>query len=321
MEKDLLVSPNKDSNHKVQSHWFPSGRGKSFKLKLPALLALTGSKQSLPQEDPDVVVVDFSKHSSDTVALEEMNLTPINNCIGSQSEDQQALIGSKEPKAPPDEEGNKESAVQSSPHTDKDLLNLDMSFSNCSLSRSRSRESFYSIRRASSVDEIEAMKVDLEKFRNRNSSTGAMNNIRANLLNSTSDSDLMRYRTISKIPQITLNFVDFKGDSFLTSPSNEKEIIAPSKLKDRTHNVTEKVTQVGHWSPVGQNVSFCLVLSRSVSFCRGMDPLGQAALRFSLFVIEDYFSAVGLQLFGVMTPLGQFYFVTFQRMKPMRQMP
>ncbi|KAE8594974.1 hypothetical protein XENTR_v10015400 [Xenopus tropicalis] len=244
MEKDLLVSPNKDSNHKVQSHWFPSGRGKSFKLKLPALLALTGSKQSLPQEDPDVVVVDFSKHSSDTVALEEMNLTPINNCIGSQSEDQQALIGSKEPKAPPDEEGNKESAVQSSPHTDKDLLNLDMSFSNCSLSRSRSRESFYSIRRASSVDEIEAMKVDLEKFRNRNSSTGAMNNIRANLLNSTSDSDLMRYRTISKIPQITLNFVDFKGDSFLTSPSNEKEIIAPSKLKDRTHNVTEKVTQV-----------------------------------------------------------------------------
>ncbi|XP_041422733.1 potassium voltage-gated channel subfamily H member 2 isoform X2 [Xenopus laevis] len=237
MEKDVLGSPNKDTNHKVQSHWFPSGRGKSFKLKLPALLALAGSKQSLPQEDPDVVVVDLSKHSSDTVALEEV--THMNNCIGSQSEDQQALISSKEP---PEED--KEPAVQSSPHTDKDHLNLDMSFSNCSLARSRSRESFYSIRRASSVDDIEAMKVDLDKFRNRNSSTGAMNNIRANLLNSTSDSDLMRYRAISKIPQITLNFVDFKGDSFLTSPSNEKEIIAPTKLKDRTHNVTEKVTQV-----------------------------------------------------------------------------
>lgn len=71
-----------------------------------------------------------------------------------------------------------------------------------------------------------------------------MNNARSHLLNSTSDSDLMRYRAISKIPQITLNFVDFKAEAFLTSPSSEKEIIAPSKLKDRTHNVTEKVTQV-----------------------------------------------------------------------------
>ncbi|XP_074802722.1 voltage-gated inwardly rectifying potassium channel KCNH2 isoform X4 [Natator depressus] len=73
---------------------------------------------------------------------------------------------------------------------------------------------------------------------------GAMNNLRSSLLNSTSDSDLMRYRTISRIPQITLNFVDFKAEAFLTSPSSEREIIAPTKLKDRTHNVTEKVTQV-----------------------------------------------------------------------------
>ncbi|KAM4705245.1 voltage-gated inwardly rectifying potassium channel KCNH2-like [Rhinophrynus dorsalis] len=245
MEKDLLGSPNKDSNHRVQSHWFPPGRGKSFKLKLPTLLALAGSKQSLRQEDPDMVVVDFLKHSSDTMALEEVTMTPVDNCIGSQSEDQQALISSIEPRTFPEEDGDRDPAAQSSPHADKDHLNLDMSFSNCSLTRSRSRESFYSIRRASSVDDIEAMKVDLDKkFRNRNSSTGGMNNIRANLLNSTSDSDLMKYRTISKIPQITLNFVDFKGDSFLTSPSNEKEIIAPTKLKDRTHNVTEKVTQV-----------------------------------------------------------------------------
>lgn len=78
-------------------------------------------------------------------------------------------------------------------------------------------------------------------------SAGAMNNVRSHLLNSTSDPDLMRYRAISKIPQVTLNFVDFKAEAFLTSPPNEKEIIAPSKLKDRTHNVTEKVTQVS-WS-------------------------------------------------------------------------
>uniref|UniRef100_A0A8C4ZUM6 Voltage-gated inwardly rectifying potassium channel KCNH2 n=1 Tax=Gadus morhua TaxID=8049 RepID=A0A8C4ZUM6_GADMO len=64
------------------------------------------------------------------------------------------------------------------------------------------------------------------------------------ILNSTSDSDLMRYRTISKIPQITLNFVDFKADPLIALPPGEIDIIAPCKLIDRTHNVTEKVTQV-----------------------------------------------------------------------------
>lgn len=64
------------------------------------------------------------------------------------------------------------------------------------------------------------------------------------MLNSTSDSDLMRYRTISKIPQITLNFVDFKPDPLIALPPGEMDIIAPCKLIDRTHNVTEKVTQV-----------------------------------------------------------------------------
>lgn len=77
---------------------------------------------------------------------------------------------------------------------------------------------------------------------------GAMHPLRGGLLNSTSDSDLVRYRTISKIPQITLNFVDLKGDPFLASPTSDREIIAP-KIKERTHNVTEKVTQVGAWLP------------------------------------------------------------------------
>lgn len=75
-------------------------------------------------------------------------------------------------------------------------------------------------------------------------STGAVNS-KSNILNSTSDSDLMRYRAISKIPQITLNFVDFKPDPLIALPTGEMDIIAPCKLIDRTHNVTEKVTQVG----------------------------------------------------------------------------
>uniref|UniRef100_A0A671YI00 Voltage-gated inwardly rectifying potassium channel KCNH2 n=1 Tax=Sparus aurata TaxID=8175 RepID=A0A671YI00_SPAAU len=128
-------------------------------------------------------------------------------------------------------------------------LNPDGSGSNCTLSHGRSRESFHSMRRASSVDEIEAMRPDWDRKNRRasirpgSSSTGAVNS-KSNILNSTSDSDLMRYRTISKIPQITLNFVDFKPDPLIALPTGEMDIIAPCKLIDRTHHVTEKVTQV-----------------------------------------------------------------------------
>ncbi|XP_053116339.1 potassium voltage-gated channel subfamily H member 2 [Hemicordylus capensis] len=240
MEQDLLSSPVKNTNHWVSpAAWLPTGRGKSFRLKLPALLALAGSKQSLPQDDPDeAVVVDFSKQSSESVAPDEVTSSLDNHC--QEPEDRQALMEREGGPEPP--------ATHSSPRIHKTRLNLDASFSNCSLTRSRSRESCYSVRRASSVDDIEAMKQQGEgekgRGHSRHASTGAMNNARSHLLNSTSDSDLMRYRAISKIPQITLNFVDFKAEAFLTSPSNEKEIIASSKLKDRTHNVTEKVTQV-----------------------------------------------------------------------------
>nr|XP_056713169.1 potassium voltage-gated channel subfamily H member 2 [Euleptes europaea] len=244
MERDLLTSPVKNTNHWVSpAAWLPTGRGKSFRLKLPALLALAGSKQSLPQDDPDEEgVVDLSKQSSESVALDEVPSSSLdNNCLGcGEPEDRQALM---------EREGGRESeppVTHSSPRVDKARLNLDTSFSNCSLTRSRSRESFFSVRRASSVDDIEAMKAEGEKGRgqSRHASTGAVNHARSHLLNSTSDSDLMRYRAISKIPQITLNFVDFKAEAFLTSQSSEKEIIAPSKIKDRTHHVTEKVTQV-----------------------------------------------------------------------------
>ncbi|MGH0164637.1 UNVERIFIED_CONTAM: hypothetical protein FKN15_052415 [Acipenser sinensis] len=75
--------------------------------------------------------------------------------------------------------------------------------------------------------------------------TGALNAFKPSLLNSTSDSDLMRYRTIHKIPHITLNLGDLGAEKLLPASATEIEIIAASKLKDRTQNVTEKVTQVG----------------------------------------------------------------------------
>lgn len=73
---------------------------------------------------------------------------------------------------------------------------------------------------------------------------GPFNHIKSSLLGSTSDSNLNKYSTINKIPQLTLNFSDVKTEKKNTSPpSSDKTIIAP-KVKERTHNVTEKVTQV-----------------------------------------------------------------------------
>uniref|UniRef100_A0A3Q1B5Q8 Cyclic nucleotide-binding domain-containing protein n=1 Tax=Amphiprion ocellaris TaxID=80972 RepID=A0A3Q1B5Q8_AMPOC len=68
--------------------------------------------------------------------------------------------------------------------------------------------------------------------------------IKSSLLGSTSDSNLNKYSTINKIPLITLNFSEANNEKKCPSPpSSEKTIIAP-KVKDRTHNVTDKVTQV-----------------------------------------------------------------------------
>ncbi|KAM4622600.1 voltage-gated inwardly rectifying potassium channel KCNH6 [Discoglossus pictus] len=63
-------------------------------------------------------------------------------------------------------------------------------------------------------------------------------------LNSSTDSDLMKYRTISQIPQFTLNFVEFNLEKHRSASTTEIEIVAPSNAFERTQNVTEKVTQV-----------------------------------------------------------------------------
>ncbi|PNJ08914.1 KCNH2 isoform 6 [Pongo abelii] len=183
-----------------------------------------------------VVDVDLTPAapSSESLALDEV--TAMDNHVAGlgPAEERRALVG---PGSPPP------SAPGPLPSPRAHSLNPDASGSSCSLARTRSRESCASVRRASSADDIEAMRAGVLPPPPRHASTGAMHPLRSGLLNSTSDSDLVRYRTISKIPQITLNFVDLKGDPFLASPTSDREIIAP-KIKERTHNVTEKVTQV-----------------------------------------------------------------------------
>uniref|UniRef100_A0AAQ5ZMB4 Voltage-gated inwardly rectifying potassium channel KCNH2 n=1 Tax=Amphiprion ocellaris TaxID=80972 RepID=A0AAQ5ZMB4_AMPOC len=235
MTDETLRDDKQDLNHRLPT-WLVTGRPRGFKLRLPLLRSLSNSKASLddaeaghiPIATPLPLPPDHPSHES--LGLGEfLPLPPL------PPDHQEQLSGTPHHLVGP--------LTQSSPCVaphHRLSLNPDGSASNCSLSHSRSRESFHSMRRASSVDEIEAMRPDWDRKNRRASAV----NSKSNILNSTSDSDLMRYRTISRIPQITLNFVDFKPDPLIALPSGEMDIIAPCKLIDRTHNVTEKVTQV-----------------------------------------------------------------------------
>ncbi|XP_035160565.1 voltage-gated inwardly rectifying potassium channel KCNH7 isoform X4 [Callithrix jacchus] len=222
---------------------------KFFGFKFPALRVLTYRKQSLPQEDPDVVVIDSSKHSDDSVAMKHFKSPTKESCSPSEADDTKALIQPSKCSPLVNISGPLD---HSSPKRQWDRLYPDMLQSSSQLSHSRSRESLCSIRRASSVHDIEGFSVHPKNiFRDRHASEdngrnvkGPFNHIKSSLLGSTSDSNLNKYSTINKIPQLTLNFSDVKTEKKNSSPpSSDKTIIAP-KVKDRTHNVTEKVTQV-----------------------------------------------------------------------------
>ncbi|XP_072330327.1 voltage-gated inwardly rectifying potassium channel KCNH7-like isoform X3 [Scyliorhinus torazame] len=245
-EEKCLLSPD-SLNH--MSPVKDSRRGRFFRLKLPAIRLLTSSKQSLPQEDPDVVVVEPSQVNDDSLAMKDLKSPTSESCGPSEFEDTKALTetGSSPPfvnlPGPLD---------HSSPKRHWDGLNPDTLQSTSGLTYSQSRESVCSMRRASSVHDIEGYHVNSRIiFRDRHASEdngrnikGPFHHIKSSLLGSTSDSHLNKYNTISKIPQITLNFSDLKAEKKSSSPpSSEKTIIAP-KVKERTHNVTEKVTQV-----------------------------------------------------------------------------
>ncbi|XP_010605162.1 potassium voltage-gated channel subfamily H member 7 isoform X7 [Fukomys damarensis] len=230
---------------------------KLFGFKFPGLRVLSYRKQSLPQEDPDVVVIDSSKHSDDSVAMKHFKSPTKESCSPSEADDTKALIQPSKCSPLVNISGPLD---HSSPKRQWDRLYPDMLQSSSQLTHSRSRESLCSIRRASSVHDMEGFSAHPKNiFRDRHASEdngrnvkvsrswmagGPFNHIKSSLLGSTSDSNLNKYSTINKIPQLTLNFSDVKTEKKNTSPpSSDKTIIAP-KVKDRTHNVTEKVTQV-----------------------------------------------------------------------------
>ncbi|MEE6489469.1 hypothetical protein FKM82_015578 [Ascaphus truei] len=228
-EKLSQILPVKTENRKL------------FGFRLPSLRLLTYRKQSLPQEDPDAVIVDSSKQSDDSMAMKHFKSPTKESRSPSEADDTKALIDSKcsplvNLTGPLDHSSPKRQWGQFFP---------DKMHTGSHLAHARSKESICSMRRASSVHDIEGFSIHPKSiFRDRHASEGPFSHIKSSLLGSTSDSNLNKYSTINKIPQLTLNFSDIKNEKNTSSPpSSEKTIIAP-KVKERTHNVTEKVTQV-----------------------------------------------------------------------------
>uniref|UniRef100_A0A4W4HHR3 Voltage-gated inwardly rectifying potassium channel KCNH2 n=1 Tax=Electrophorus electricus TaxID=8005 RepID=A0A4W4HHR3_ELEEL len=228
MTDDTPHNPALQLNHRLPLSWRPINRSWRLRLRLPLLQSHSASQSSL-QEDPETGRVVALRGTAPLPASSSHESLALTELLSLREHEQARDLTSSSPGPPP---APALPLGQSSPRPPR--LNTEASVSNCSLTPSRSRESFHSMRRASSVDDIEAMRPEWER----------KHGPRSTILNSTSDSDLMRYRTISKIPQITLNFVDFKPDPLIALPPGEIDIIAPCKLMDRTHNVTEKVTQV-----------------------------------------------------------------------------
>ncbi|XP_076859012.1 voltage-gated inwardly rectifying potassium channel KCNH7 isoform X2 [Brachyhypopomus gauderio] len=216
-------------------------KGRFFRFRLPSLNLLASSKQSLPQEDPDTVIVGSPRDSDDSMALRDFSSPAKGSCSPADANDTRALIRSSPHSSPASVSGP---LGHSSPKPPWELRRASQAQSTTCLAQSISRDSIYSRRRASSVHDIEGLSGNSKRlFRDRHCSEGPFNHLKSSLLGSTSDSNLNKYSTINKIPLLALNFSETNDKKVPSPPASEKTIIAP-KVKDRTHNVTEKVTQV-----------------------------------------------------------------------------
>uniref|UniRef100_A0A3Q4MT83 Potassium voltage-gated channel subfamily H member 7 n=1 Tax=Neolamprologus brichardi TaxID=32507 RepID=A0A3Q4MT83_NEOBR len=242
---EYVVDEGSDNSTEKISPTSPtkSDQSKFFRFRQAALSLMNTNKQSLPQEDPDAVMVDLPKEDKDSVALESFPSPTKSICSPIEANDTHALIGSSHHSS--QASIGPEPLDHSSPKLPWDkLYHSEPHQSSTSLSNTFPRGSISSMRRASSVHEIEGYSSNSKNlFRDRHTNEGPFNHVKSSLLGSTSDSNINKYSTINKIPLIALNFSEGTEKKTHSPPTSEKPIIAP-KVKERTHNVTEKVTQV-----------------------------------------------------------------------------
>ncbi|KAM4623663.1 voltage-gated inwardly rectifying potassium channel KCNH2-like [Polymixia lowei] len=100
-----------------------------------------------------------------------------------------------------------------------------------------------SLKHTSSMDDMKSGQSYWERrLQLRHSCTaGIITSTKTSIPAEMSDQDLVRFRTLSQVQQLTQNLLELKTDSYV---AGERDILAPCKLMDRTHHVTEKVTQV-----------------------------------------------------------------------------
>uniref|UniRef100_A0A671XJA9 Potassium voltage-gated channel subfamily H member 7 n=1 Tax=Sparus aurata TaxID=8175 RepID=A0A671XJA9_SPAAU len=236
---DYVVDEESDNSTEKIS---PTSPTKFFRFRQAALSLMNTNKQSLPQEDPDAVMVDSPKENEDSVALQSFPSPTKSICSPIEANDTQGLISSSRHSS--QASVGHEPVDQSSPKLPwEKLYQTEAHQSSTTLSNTFPRGSINSMRRASSVHEIEGYSNSKSIFGDRHTSEGPYNHVKSSLLGSTSDSNINKYSTISKIPLIALNFSEATEKKPHSPPTSETTIIAP-KVKDRTHNVTEKVTQV-----------------------------------------------------------------------------
>ncbi|NXR43335.1 KCNH6 protein, partial [Zosterops hypoxanthus] len=245
----LIAKSTGRSLHQRLSKTWSKGEGRSLKFSLPSLRRLKIQRKSLPTSEFDGVAIDYGKPGGDSLILRDLKTSPKENCM--QSETESLLEKERRPSLEADP-----TLQHSSPKQEPPVLGPRGSYPAWGFFRSRPGGSFHSLRRVSSLDNFEAARSEFQrKFRERRANSGRENpegvgstagasHVKPNPPNSTSDSDLMKYRTISQIPQFTLNFVEFNLEKHRSGSTTEIEIIAPHKVMERTQNVTEKVTQV-----------------------------------------------------------------------------
>nr|XP_040056599.1 potassium voltage-gated channel subfamily H member 7-like isoform X4 [Gasterosteus aculeatus aculeatus] len=243
---DYIVDGESDNSTEKLSPTSPTKsdqrRSRFFRFR-HAALSLMNTKQSLPQEDPDVVMVDPPKENEGSVALPSFPSPTKSICSPIEIDDTHGLIGSSR-RSSQASVGPEPLGHSSPKHLWDKLYQTEPQQSSTTLSNTFPRGSTNSMRRASSVHEMEAYSSNSKSvFKDGHTSEGAFNHVKSSLLGSTSDSNIHKYSTIQKIPLIALNFSEGADKKAHSPPTPETTIIAP-KVKDRTHNVTEKVTQV-----------------------------------------------------------------------------
>lgn len=167
------------------------------------------NKQSLPQEDPDAVMVDSPKENEDSVALQSFPSPTKSLCTPTEDNDLHGLISSSRHSS--QASVSPEPVDHSSPKLPWEKLYMTEAHQTSStLSNTFPRGSINSMRRASSVHEIEGYSNSKNIFRDRHTSEGMWHQHRP------------QARLFKSRPQVA---ADFKRRCFLNACRCNKNVL------------------------------------------------------------------------------------------------